>query len=277
MKRYIILLIFMVFAGISAADNEADNKTLPYKSSSYEFGPEIFSHEYKEFVNSQTFMKEKGTFYGVSFNSYNRSWAAESTIKPGYFNKWMTCFEGEFAYGRVNYDGALQDANNTPIKEKGIDDFLMNFRFLVGPDFIINDSLLTPYLGLGYRYLFDDSSSDSDLSGYLRESNYFYVPAGLKMDCYKKNGWSIGGRAEFDLFLIGLQISEIYGIDFKNKQDSGYGLLASIDIVNRGEKSIFKIRPFVRYWDIEKSDMDSGVYEPENETTQYGIQLIFEF
>jgi hypothetical protein len=301
MRKYLMLLMCMVFAGISIADNNdsntpvnndgnkpknidgnipknnegniPENNEFSFSSSYYEFGPEIFFHQYQEFMDGENLMKEKGTLYGVAFNVYNHLWAADSKKKSGVPIKWMTGFESEFAYGKVDYDGARWDG--TPLNESGLDDFLVNFRFLGGLDFPINDTLLTPYLGLAYRYLFDDSSSEP--GGYLRESNYFYLPTGLKVDCYKRDSWSIGGRAEFDLLLYGMQISEILGTDFKNRQDSGYGFLVCIDIIKRCDNLNFKIRPFVRYWNIEESDIDSGVIEPENVTTQYGMQLIFEF
>lgn len=276
-RKKMVLLMCLVFAGAGSASDEPENETISFSRSSFEIGPEIFSHEYEEFTDGETLMKEEGTFYGIVFNHYNRPWVPESPEESVTSSKWMAGFEGEFAYGQVDYDGHLQDG--TPYKMSDIDDFLVNARFLRGLDFPKADMLHTLYLGIGYRYLRDDSSSDP--AGYLRQSNYLYLPLGLKMESYKKNCWSLGGRAEFDLLLFGMQISEINGIDFTNNQTSGYGFRACVDIENRGEKSSFKIQPFVRYWHIDESDKDNetGVLfiEPENETTQVGIQLIWRF
>jgi hypothetical protein len=46
--------------------------------------------------------------------------------------------------------------------------------------------------------------------------------------------------------------------------------------------AVFVIEPFLRYWDIDNSDVeyagyDIYVWEPANETTEYGIQLIWMF
>jgi len=38
------------------------------------------------------------------------------------------------------------------------------------------------------------------------------------------------------------------------------------------------VEPFFRYWDIDESEVEFGsVFEPANETTEYGIQLIWMF
>lgn len=276
-KKQIVLLVCMMFVGISSANDEADKATIPFSRSSFEIGPEMFSHEYEEFMYGETLMKEKGTLYGIVIKSYSHSWVPESPEESVESDKWMSGFEGEFAYGKIDYDGQLQDG--TPLNISDLDDFLMNLRLLRGYDFPKEDMLFTPYLGIGYRYLFDDSSSDPQ--GYLRQSNYLYLPLGLKIDSYKRNSWSIGGRAEFDLLLFGMQISEIGGVDFTNNQTSGYGFRVGVDIVYRGDKSSFKIQPFVRYWHIDESDTDNetGVLfvEPENKTTQVGVQLAWEF
>lgn len=242
----------------------------------FEIGPEFFYDEYKEFQGGDTLMKEEGYFCGIVINSYSRPWIPESTEESFGSDKWMFGIESEFAYGKLDYDGQLQDG--TPYDVSNIDDFLVDARLLAGPDFLKADSLNTFYFGIGYRYLRDDSSFDS--AGYLRQSNYLYLPLGLKSETLKKDSWSLGGKAEFDLLLFGQQISTIRGIDLTNDQNSGYGLRVAVDIENISANSIFKIQPFVRYWHIDKSDLDNeygiGV-EPENETVQVGVQLIWQF
>jgi hypothetical protein len=227
-----------------------------------EIGPEIFYDKYEE-----SGLNEKGMFYGIIFNAYDHR------VVSG---KWMCGFEGEFAYAQLDYDGQLQDG--TPYSMSNLKDWLVDVRLLAGPDFPKTDRLYTLYFGLGYRYLSDDSSSDP--AGYLRQSNYLYLPIGLKAMSCKKNGWSLGGSAECDLLLFGEQFSTIDSYDITNDQTSGYGFRAAVSIENKGDKTDFKIQPFVRYWHIDESDPDNdfGAFiEPENETTQYGLQLIWTF
>ena len=243
MKKCIALIICLIFAGTVSA---------------WEIGPEVFYDKYEEFVGGKTFMKETGTFYGIVLTSYS----------PG---NYISGFEGELAFGKLDYDGQLQDG--TPYKMSDIKDLLADVRFLGG------DKL---YMGVGYRYLRDDSTSDP--VGYLRHSNYLYLPLGLKLSTDTKKGWSLGGTAEFDLLMLGLQVSDLSNVggpSVTNLQRfaSGYGVRAAVSIKNKGDKTDFRIEPFARYWHIGKSDIDfeTGWYEPENKTIQYGVQLIWMF
>jgi len=77
-----------------------------------------------------------------------------------------------------------------------IDDYILEFRGLAGYDFPVSKaSFLTPYAGIGYRYLNDDSSgkvASTGALGYERESNYIYSPIGVKFIADLKKGWSMG-------------------------------------------------------------------------------------
>ena len=133
---------------------------------------------------------------------------------------------------------------------------------------------------IGYRYLNDDPSFDPAF--YERESNYFYIPIGYEFDADQQAGWSWEGRIEFDLLFWGVQKSHFSDLDpmlsdIEKDQDGGYGYRASIKIQHKSKDVIFAIEPFFRYWDIDKSEIVQGWIEPANETTEYGIQLIWMF
>ena len=154
---------------------------------SFYIGPEIYSFEYKE-----SKMSEKGPFAGVSLGFTSRSWARYVPFERSGF---MFGAEGRFAYGNVDYDG--QTWGGTPVTADGLDDLNLEGRVLLGADFLGGDTVNTMYSGLGYRYLSDDMSEFS--GGYLRESNYFYVPVGYQFINTYKAGWSIGFRLEYDI------------------------------------------------------------------------------
>ena len=177
MKKWVALVICLIFAGTGSAYNEPNNVAPSFKRHYLEIGPEIFYDKYEE-----SGLNEKGMFYGIIFNAYDHR------VVSG---KWMCGFEGEFAYAQLDYDGHLQDG--TPYSMSNLKDWLVDVRLLAGPDFPKTDRLYTLYFGLGYRYLSDDSSSDP--AGYLRQSNYLYLPIGLKAMSCKKNGWSLGESA----------------------------------------------------------------------------------
>ena len=259
---------------ISSAYQEPNNFPASVKRWTFGIGPEIYSFTYKE----PGLMKDKGVFYGVAGAYTYRGWIPESPEQPLKADKWMFGLEGRFAYGKVDYDGALWDG--TPYKVDNIDDVAVEFRMLLGPDFPKENGLDTIYAGIGYRYLNDAGSKDP--AGYDRESTYCYIPVGLRSDRLLKNGWSFGATGEFDIFLVGEQkshLSDIGFIDIENRQTSGYGLRGSVRFEKKYEKSCFKIEPFIRYWKIAESEDDKfelGV-EPKNNTTEYGIQFIWTF
>ena len=260
----------LMFAGISGVNDKSESALPSFKKSPFEIGPEIFYNDYREFIDGDTAIKERGVFYGILFNYYNHQNTTDG---------WMSGFEGELAYGKLDYDGELQ--NGTSYSVSDIKDWLTDLRIIWGKDSTEDDKLNTLYFGLGYRYLSDDSRSDP--LGYLRKSNYFYLPIGFKSEGYK-TGWSLGWNIEFDLLLYGLQksdLSHVDGPELENRQNlgSGLGFRAAVSLINRGDKTDFKIQPFVRYWHVgeSESDDDYPAVEPENQTVQGGLQLIWTF
>jgi hypothetical protein len=240
----------------------------------YEIGPEFYSFEYEE----PGYMKEEGIFYGVALSATYRGWVPNSSKQALSDNKMMVRGEGRFAFGQVDYDGGRIDpetGEEYPLTIKDIDDFAMEGRLLLGPEWLSSNILSTLYAGIGYRYLNDDSSSDP--YGYERESNYYYVPIGFEIDTNLQAGWSLAGGIEYDYFLWGLQRSHL-GVIVENQQNSGYGYRAAIKLQKKSKDVNFVIEPFLRYWDIDDSEIEYGsLMEPANETMEYGIQLILMF
>jgi hypothetical protein len=247
---------------------QPDREQFGLKSTSFEIGPELYLFEYEE----PGLMKEEGEFIGVVLGLTSRGWVGSLPDTIGGF---MFRAEGRFAYGQVDYEG--QTWSGTPLTIENIDDFAFEGRLLLGGDILGGNTINTIYSGFGYRYLSDDLS-------YLRQSNYFYLPVGYQFDSTYKAGWSIGFRFEYDVFIKGIQrsrLSDVGYLDVDNEQDSGYGYRASIKIQNKSRSGSFIIEPFFRYWDIDESEHEFNPYgefwEPANETTEIGIQIIFMF
>jgi len=238
----------------------------------WELGPEISYIEYKE----PSLMKDEGLMYGI-VGSYI------------YHNKLMLKAEGRFSYGQVDYLSPISGTMNN------IDDYILEFRGLAGYDFPVSKaSFLTPYAGIGYRYLKDDSSgkvASTGALGYERESNYIYSPIGVKFIADLKKGWSMGAMVEYDIFWWGQQISHLSDVhpaynDPKNRQTSGYGIRGSLELQKKFKKVDFAIEPFIRYWNIKESKHTDltlygvridEVWEPKNQSTEYGINLVVRF
>jgi len=144
----------------------------------------------------------------------------------------------------------------------------------------------TPIIGLGYRWLYDDSggvASSTGALGYDRQSQYLYLPVGGIYDPFDK----LRVKGQFNYLLAGLQtsyLSDIAGYsDVDNDQTSGWGVDFNIGYEVNDKTSIYS---FGRYWDIDKSDVGTGTYanavifeayEPANATTEIGIGVSRKF
>jgi len=263
--------VFMVIGMIlfsSFAWAQSETKPEEY---TWEVGPEISSIEYKE----PGVMKEKGVMYGI-----NASYT--------YHRDLMFKVEARYSYGQVDYENS-GTINN-------IDNSIFEMRLLAGYDFsTTGSSVITPYIGFGYRWLYDDMGgriSSTGASGYDRESQYYYSPIGIETYTEIGNSWSWGMTAEFDYFWGGKQKSYLSDVDStlysdaENTQNNGYGLRGSVRFQKKGENIDYKIEPFVRYWNIDKSELDyvtyngtpnTAVYEPDNESTEIGIIFMIIF
>jgi hypothetical protein len=218
-------------------------------------------------------MKIQGILYGIS-GSYTYT----------YRQALMLRMEGSFHYGSMQY------TSNNSGNDSGIPDYLMEFRFLIGPDlFPASWLILTPYTGMGYRYLRDDSSgklTSLGFAGLLRESNYYYVPVGISASTDYVQGWIFSLMAEYDYLGRGRQKSYTSetGSSFNvvNYQIYGYGLRFSLSGRKHFGKVDYSIEPFLIYWDIGRSEdvlePDNFMYyEPANHTLQYGLNLGVQF
>ena len=269
MKKVLVLMICFMFVGARTMFAEVE-----LQRHAGDLGNEISYIKYEE----PDVMEEEGMMYGI-VGSYT------------FHNKLMLKAEGKFSYGQVDYDGELSNGTSYTIDD--IDNYMLEARGLGGWDFLVwSDDIgahsvyITPYIGIGYRYLNDDPSFDP--AGYERESNYFYSPIGIGIIAKSENGWSIGGMAEYDLFWYGLQRTHledfIAGLDtVDNDQHKGWGIRGSIKIQKEWEKIGLIIEPFIKYWAIGKSEETaitySGTpiglvgYEPKNNSMEIGGKL----
>ena len=258
----------------------------------FEISPEAFYYWYTEPNGaSSTFAKLKGTMYGInakfthriSENQYIHSW---QDILSDVNKINMFRVEGRFAYGSLDYSTDVAGIGT----DNGEPNYVFEGRGLIGYDIpVFVSSRVTPYLGIGYRYLLDDAgghTTDSGALGYDRESHYAYIPIGLETNTHISSTWDIGGTIEYDYFLGGKQYSHFEDIsmdstNIKNTQHSGYGVRGSVKLAQINEGPDYFIEPFVRYWHINDSDFSSGLLqgssviglEPANSTTEYGINL----
>ena len=265
MKNLSAVVICLVF--VVGAENVIAQ---PLKRHTFEIGPQLSYIIYKE----PDVMKEKGMMYGL-IGSY------------AYHNKIMLKVEANGSWGKLDY------TNSGKISD--ITDYMLEGRGLVGYDFLIAQvHSVTPYVGVGYRYLNDDSSgriSTTGARGYERESNYLYSPIGLEVNVQLGDKFYVKELIEFDYFWRGWQKSSlsdaIPGLnDPTNTQKKGYGARAYIGFLIVTNRIDFEVGPFVRYWNIKKSEEETitfhgtpiGIgWEPKNNSTEIGLIITGRF
>lgn len=240
---------------------------------SFEIAPEISYIKYEE----PGVMEEKGMMYGISA-SY------------AYHDKLMFKAQGKFSFGLLNYEGSTW--GGTPLNIEHIPNYLWEFRGLVGYDItVFKSTVITPYLGIGYRYL-NDNPQEKYAFGYKRETHYLYSPIGLEVFTKLNEQWSLGAEVEYDVFLWGRQKSHFDysnpGTDVTyNVQRSGYGVRGAVRLVRKGERIGFVLEPYVKYWSIDESSDSEVSYmgfpiglqviEPKNRSTEIGCKLAIMF
>lgn len=240
-----------------------------------EFGLSVSSYGYEE---PSLGMSNKGDKFGVNH--------VGTKLLDG---DWFVKDDVRFAYGGVDYVGSGYQPDAP--------DWYVDARGLVGRDIQLGNATYSPFVGVGYRYLFNDlrGYSSSGAIGYRRESNYFYVPIGLTHRFALQDSAVLATTLEFDHLLIGRQISKLSDLvghsgyssafDVSNSQSSGFGFRADVMY----EMGDLAFGPFLNIWRISKSDSvlqpltHNGVTtwyyfsEPENRTSEFGLRMRFKF
>ncbi|CAG9000990.1 MAG: hypothetical protein CENE_02998 [Candidatus Celerinatantimonas neptuna] len=192
----------------------------------------------------------------------------------------MVRFDGSYISGHVDYNST--DTGSM----KNMSDYIYEIRGLIGQDLYTPGLRITPYTGLGYRNLKNNSAyrrSTTGALGYNREQSYIYLPVGLMFQqmAILPGHWGVGFKLEFDQLIRGYNTSELGTIpgkrDLSFHQKTGSGAQASITF-KRYLDSDFFIRaitftPYVKYWDVNASNVNEGYYEPDNTTVEFGATL----
>jgi hypothetical protein len=182
------------------------------------------------------------------------------------------------SYGSLKYEGSGTI--------NGVPDWIAEARIVSGKDFLPGSGVsLSPYAGLGYRFLFNDlrGYSSSGAVGYRRYSNYSYAPIGLTSRISISEQWVLAPTLEYDAFIHGQQISKLSDAglgdpDVTNTQNGGFGYRVSI----MAETGHWAFGPWLHYWHIRDSDLQRinattlGL-EPANWTREVGFELRYRF
>jgi len=208
----------------------------------------------------------------------NRAGAAATYALVSPETQLFTRMEARGSYGSLKYTGSGT--------LYAVPDWILEARIVGGRDFFPGGGIsLSPYLGLGYRRLYDDlrGYSSTGAVGYRRYSTYLYAPVGLTSRIRMGNRWVLAPGIECDAFLRGKQVSKLSDAglgdsDVTNAQDSGVGYRASL----MAETAHWVFGLWMHYWHIRDSDLQPSspgalAYEPENWTREAGFEVRYRF
>lgn len=217
------------------------------------FGVSASNYKYDE----PGFMTLKATKFGFDFSS---------TYAPG--SKWPNTPDAWFYSAQLSYFAGSADytspisgnLNKTP-------HWFYEARLLAGKDIDMGSYVLSPYLGLGYRHLFNDL-------GYERTSNYTTLPIGITHKVKLADKSQLHTTLEYMHLLSGVQkVKLIQNISMDQK--NGFGLRFSM--LKRYDT--WSLGPTLTYWNLGQSEVGglTPIYEPKNKTLELGIKAAMHF
>lgn len=266
LKVLVVGIAMAVAAPLAVADQTANLKT----TTGNEIGLTVSSYDYQE---PSFNMSNKATKFGIDYNG-----------ALALSDDWFLRGDLRYANGKADYSGTGTMS--------GRPDWYYELRGMVGRDFDQGSYSLSPYVGLGYRYLFNDlrGISSTGANGYRRESEYTYLPVGVTHLCKLESQAKLSTMLEYDYLIAGRQTTHITDVtnlvaDQVNKQRGGYGIRGSMYY----EKNDWSFGPWFQYWNIKRSDSTSATvtvlgvvynatfFEPKNTTTELGLRLGYKF
>ena len=190
-------------------------------SNSFDYGVDISSYSYQEWVNGRSFMKETGSRAGFSLGG-------TKVLSDSIFVR----AETRFSFGELKYSGSGTIT--------GVPDYLSDTRAILEKNIDFSRRSLSPFIGVGYRTIWNDmrGTTSTGTVGYRRFSEYIYIPIGITHRTILEDSPArISATVEYDYFTGGTQksylsdVSATYATAFgtvSNKQKNGYGhVLAS--------------------------------------------------
>jgi hypothetical protein len=225
--------------------------------------------------------QEPSLSVGITAVNYGLEYQKTSLLRDGKF-----VLAGiDYATGTDQYSGS----GNLAMPK-----YYYNGKIAIGADWAYRNGIISPYIGLGYRFLNETGGGLTTSTGavmYDRQSTYLYIPVGLKQRSLTGYGGMLESTFELDYLVSGNQFSGLSVMnnfsysnssDVNNRQTSGYGLNASF-MYKRPDG--WSLGPYWKYWNISKSDLgtwtytsgSTSVYEPANTTEEFGFKALYQF
>ena len=179
-------------------------------------------------------------------------------------------FTGEFRFAT----GDAKYTNTSGTTGRGLADWYWEARALTGVDIDMDGYVLAPYVGLGYRHLFNDLRPLTN--GYRRESSYLSLPIGVTVRTRASEQSQLLTTFEYMHLLRGTQTAQLKdynpsGQNLSMKQRKGHGL--RLKMIR--QFPTWSIGPTLTYWRIGASDTagSPAYFEPKNNTVELGLSV----
>jgi hypothetical protein len=261
---------------------------------------------------------------GLSISIHGPKLAGEytGTVFLGERRRWFAVGNVRGSFGKVTYDGwclpwLIRPNSMSPngyelglgaasaCSETGDVDWYLEGRGLVGKDFIGARWGLSPYTGLGLRYL---SNGTTGVAGY-RTDTYLYPPLGITARTQVSHhllsvnleydplihGWQNtrdsalgGGDVPPTATAPGFTIDGLTDISFSQHRGWAFRASAKYQVTHR-----WAFEPYYLHWSVSASPVSSetatftvngvtaqeqfGAYEPWNATNEFGVKIGFHF
>lgn len=200
----------------------------------------------------------------------------EGSYKKQLSKNYAIRVQSQYMQARTTYDGHVNNhqiaggstiTNNVEKYDISYDSdmWYSDSNIAMGKRILKNNFQITPYIGIGYRYL--KNPGKPEIAGdYEREVTYLYLPLGveLKKDISKSKGWGITG--EIDILVHGWvkahtsEISEKCN-DLEFNQSKGGALKISGFYHQHLFGQAVSVSPFAELWVIGDSDTDALLYD----------------
>lgn len=251
-----------VIAGLLMSTSALCAAELTFDLSDYRY------REEDDFGNFQMHDEAKPVFASLGI----RDWDRPETQGGFKFN-----YTGEVTAGRTHYQGRNAGVQRKKYYKARMEG-LLSYR--------VND-LVSPFVGLGFRFVHDDSGGHPSANGgiaYDRQNYLLYLPFGFQIDPVE----NLSIKAQGNAVLRGWQISYLKDTNpnyqtAHNDQDKGWGFDVTANYKVTESWSMYS---FYRYWSIDRSDRDCGTvatvgyvcwWEPDNTTKELGVGIAYRF
>lgn len=187
--------------------------------------------------------------------------------------------EGSFSTGNLQYEGSTWDGEPYTTTTR---DNIYRISGYLGSSYRLGNGVLEPYGGLWARQW------ESEIRGtgaYRRSITQLFLLGGTSFRVAPSSNFSLAIGGEYSDLSFGSVKSYLSDVDPnyndpKVSQKRGYGIKGYLRTWVKASGLVFRVEAYGRYLDIESSDSaplsEDGfrrVYEPENATTLYGINL----